>query len=168
MVLPKEASQTRVLCKKFLLPSDYYSIAGTITFVQEENKPWSDTTVLVDVVNAQQSETLQHNWHIHKDPVGADYLPEDGRFGSGARCGSTGPHWNPFEAPIGGTDKIFFCYKHDMCIEETYVIKIANPYPVMQSQDCGNDCLRNAISLSIPYSRPMQIYSLKCFPPLLW
>ena len=108
MVLPKEASSTRVLCKIFLLPSDYYSIAGTITFVQEENKPWSDTTVLVDVVNAQQSETLQHNWHIHKDPVGADYLPEDGRFGSGARCGSTGPHWNPFEAPIGGTDIIFF------------------------------------------------------------
>ena len=34
-----------------------------------------------------------------------------------------------------------------MYIEETYVMKIANPYPVMQSQDCGNDCSSNAISL---------------------
>lgn len=73
-----------------------FSILGTITFVQEENKPWSDTSVMVEVVNNLQQETLSHGWHIHKYPVGEDHLAEQ------KRCVSTGGHWNPFGAIIGG------------------------------------------------------------------
>lgn len=69
-----------------------------ITFTQEENKPWSDTTVFVRIANAgfDQERTEGHKYHIHTSPVSADVKATE------SRCSSTGGHWNPYEVDIKG------------------------------------------------------------------
>lgn len=69
-----------------------------MTFVQEENKPWSDTSIVIKMsdAGAEKQETLNHNYHIHKSPVGDDFLSETGR------CASTSGHWNPYEMDVKG------------------------------------------------------------------
>jgi len=68
-------------------------------FAQEREKPWTDTTVFVELTDGGETTqtTLNHNFHIHTDPLGDDYLSADGR------CLSVQGHWNPFRAAVDGT-----------------------------------------------------------------
>lgn len=72
--------------------------SGTITFTQERDKPWTDTTVFVRMAVAgfNQDETKNHKYHIHTDPVAADGGSKD------SPCSSTGGHWNPYDVNIQG------------------------------------------------------------------
>jgi len=63
---------------------------------------------------ATTEETLNHNYHIHTNPIGDDYLADTGR------CASTGGHWNPFDAPISGLT----CVCHFTCIPISFIINI--------------------------------------------
>ena len=117
----------------------FYLPTGTITFVQEENKPWADTALFIEMSDAGETiqTTFNHNYHIHTNPVGNDYLAKT------RRCASTGGHWNPFNAPVTGKT-----YYTDwfLCLEQVCIllrnINWFKFYPL------SNNCLVSHIMVS--------------------
>ncbi|RWS08541.1 uncharacterized protein B4U79_07981 [Dinothrombium tinctorium] len=73
-----------------------YPIVGEVVFRQEKDKPWSETTVLVDLSYADGSvnDTENHAWHVHVNEPSRDF------YGWSKRCESAGGHFNPFNVGL--------------------------------------------------------------------
>lgn len=68
-----------------------YPLVGQITFRQDAEDPYSDTSVFVDLAHSDgEDTTVEHDWHIHVAKLGDDHLDQTGR------CSSTLGHFNPF------------------------------------------------------------------------
>ncbi|XP_071476789.1 uncharacterized protein [Diadema antillarum] len=72
-----------------------YPLVGQITFRQDADDPFSDTSVFLDLAHADGSDTtVEHDWHIHIAKIGDDHLDQTGR------CSSTLGHFNPFDVKL--------------------------------------------------------------------
>ncbi|XP_049808255.1 uncharacterized protein LOC126251704 isoform X3 [Schistocerca nitens] len=75
-----------------------YPIVGRIVFRQPKDKPWADTTVIVEYLihadGTSQNNTEEHRWMVHDLPPGKDFYNWTGR------CLSAGHVYNPFEVNL--------------------------------------------------------------------
>ncbi|XP_063963813.1 uncharacterized protein LOC129273265 [Lytechinus pictus] len=72
-----------------------YPLVGQITFRQDAEDPYSDTSVFVDLAHSDgEDTTVEHDWHIHVAKLGDDHLDQTGR------CSSTLGHFNPFDVKL--------------------------------------------------------------------
>ncbi|XP_030019565.2 uncharacterized protein LOC115439736 [Manduca sexta] len=66
-----------------------YPIVGTVIFRQPLERPWEDTTIIIEsMVHADGSNvnnTHEHRWAIHENPPGGDYYNWTGRCLSAGR-----------------------------------------------------------------------------------
>ena len=74
-----------------------YPIVGKVIFRQEVDKPWTETTVLVELSysDGTVNNTMSHKWHIHTNAHNRDY------YNWSKRCESAGQHFNPFNVGLG-------------------------------------------------------------------
>jgi Cu/Zn superoxide dismutase len=80
------SAPTRIVVTTFVAP-----LKGTITFMQLADDPRSETSVLVNILNAEEGTTsANHKWHVHQTPAS-----EKDSSGLGD-CQSTGGHYNPY------------------------------------------------------------------------
>ncbi|XP_077992860.1 uncharacterized protein LOC144446888 [Glandiceps talaboti] len=68
-------------------------IVGQMMMKQDANDPFSDTSVFVNVADGTQT-TSNHNWHVHINAIGDDYLSTE------SRCSSAAGHYNPYGANL--------------------------------------------------------------------
>ncbi|KAJ0170967.1 hypothetical protein K1T71_013739 [Dendrolimus kikuchii] len=70
-----------------------YPIVGRVIFRQPLEKPWEDTTIIIESMvhadGANVNNTHEHRWAIHSHPPGADY------YNWTARCLSAGGVYEP-------------------------------------------------------------------------
>ena len=72
-----------------------YPLVGQITFRQDRDDPYSETSVFLDLAHSDGSDTTyDHDWHIHIAKLGDDHLDQTGR------CSSTLGHFNPFDVKL--------------------------------------------------------------------
>ena len=79
-----------------------YPIAGKITFTQEAEDPFADTTIFVESLlysDGTKNDTFDHKWHVHVQIPGRDYFNWTGR------CLSAAGHYNPYR--VSTEDNIY-------------------------------------------------------------
>ncbi|XP_052772106.1 uncharacterized protein LOC128211398 isoform X2 [Mya arenaria] len=75
-----------------------YPVIGMIVLRQPKDQ-WHACTQIymeLDYGTERESATINHNWHIHETPLGADFLSPN------ARCQSAGGHYNPYKVDLNG------------------------------------------------------------------
>ncbi|XP_063233143.1 uncharacterized protein LOC134536961 [Bacillus rossius redtenbacheri] len=75
-----------------------YPIVGRIVFRQPAERPWADTTVLVEYLvhadGTSQNNTFEHRWGVHDSPPGKDFYDWQNR------CLSAGGVYNPHKVYV--------------------------------------------------------------------
>ncbi|XP_002734284.1 uncharacterized protein LOC100377119, partial [Saccoglossus kowalevskii] len=70
-------------------------IGGYIMMRQDDNDPFSDTSVFVDIAYVDGTvRTTNHDWHVHVEKLADDYLSDE------SRCASVSGHYNPYQVSL--------------------------------------------------------------------
>lgn len=71
----------------------YFPVHGQVVLRQELDKPYGETTVLVELSysDGQLNNTANHNWILHENFAGRDF------YNWSRRCDSTGSIYNPIK-----------------------------------------------------------------------
>lgn len=89
-----------------------YPVIGYMVFRQPKDMWFAETQIYVelDYATTFSSRTVDHNWHVHVQPVGDDELLQTNR------CQSVTGHYNPYAVDLEG-DYSSECntYKHFRC-----------------------------------------------------
>ncbi|KOB69158.1 Superoxide dismutase (Cu-Zn), partial [Operophtera brumata] len=84
-----------------------YPVVGRVIFRQPQDRPWEDTTVIIEsMVHADGSNlnnTHEHRWAIHENPPGGDYYNWTGR------CLSAGGVFEPHHLDIDDRHPEMYC-----------------------------------------------------------
>ncbi|XP_073491424.1 uncharacterized protein [Aquarana catesbeiana] len=67
-------------------------VVGKIMFQQATSDPYNDLTVYIELSQASDSISKNHNWHIHEIPLTTESKD----------CASAGGHFNPYNVSTGG------------------------------------------------------------------
>ena len=69
----------------------YFPVYGQVVLRQELEKPYAETSVLVELAysDGQLNNTANHNWVLHENFAGRDF------YNWSRRCDSTGSIYNP-------------------------------------------------------------------------
>lgn len=108
LVIHKTGSGDRWICASIWPTDDIpmitayarftYPVIGYMVFRQPKGNWFAETQIYVEVDYATTftSRTVNHNWHVHVDPVGDDMLSQTGR------CQSVAGHYNPYAVDLDG------------------------------------------------------------------
>lgn len=74
-------------------------VIGRIVFTQIRNNYYADTHVYVELsyANGIQTPTVDHNWHVHENPVCSLFNDRP------CSCSAAGGHFNPFRVNVTGS-----------------------------------------------------------------
>ncbi|CAH1783697.1 unnamed protein product [Owenia fusiformis] len=106
VVIHKANDGSRWVCASIGYPGDVrtakvtftYPVIGHMIFREPMNEPLGQTTVYVELMYGNgETPSVDHKWHVHVDPIKADFMSDTGR------CASCQGHYNPYSVDLSAT-----------------------------------------------------------------